>query len=57
MPGFPDTVLPFMEQPPGPMLSSAAVATYGRSSHALRRFTLASLNKPPARIRTPSKRT
>jgi hydrogenase small subunit len=57
MPGFPDKFMPFMEQPPGSMLSSAAVATYGRAIHALRRFTQASLNKPPARNRTPSTRT
>jgi hydrogenase small subunit len=36
-----------MNQPPGSLLSSAAVQTYGRAIHALRRFTLASLNKEP----------
>jgi hydrogenase small subunit len=29
-------------------LSSAAVQTYGRAIHALRRFTQASLNKEPS---------
>jgi hydrogenase small subunit len=36
-----------MNQPPGSLLSSAAVQTYGRAIHALRRFTQASLNKEP----------
>jgi hydrogenase small subunit len=48
MPGFPDKFLPFMNQPPGSLLSSAAVQTYGRAIHALRRFTQASLNKEPS---------
>jgi hydrogenase small subunit len=48
MPGFPDKFMPFMNQPPGSLLSSQAVATYGRAIRALRRFTQASLNKEPA---------
>jgi hydrogenase small subunit len=47
MPGFPDKFMPFMNQPPGSLLSSNAVSTYGRAIHALRRFTQASLNKEP----------
>jgi hydrogenase small subunit len=47
MPGFPDKFMPFMNQPPGSLLSSAAVQTYGRAIHALRKFTQASLNKVP----------
>jgi hydrogenase small subunit len=47
MPGFPDKFMPFMNQPPGSLLSSSAVQTYGRAIHALRRFTQASLNKEP----------
>lgn len=47
MPGFPDKFQPFMNQPPGSLLSSAAVATYGSAVRALRRFTQASLNKEP----------
>ena len=39
MPGFPDKFMPFMNQPPGSLLSSSAVMTYGRAIHALRRFT------------------
>ena len=48
MPGFPDKFMPFMNQPPGSLLSSSAVTTYGRAIHALRRFTQASLNKEPS---------
>ncbi len=48
MPGFPDKFMPFMDQPPGSLLSSHAVMTYGRAIHALRRFTQSSLNKVPA---------
>ena len=47
MPGFPDKFMPFMNQPPGSLLSSAAVQTYGRAIHALRRFTQSSMNKEP----------
>ncbi|MEZ5426694.1 MAG: hypothetical protein R2747_10540 [Pyrinomonadaceae bacterium] len=48
MPGFPDKFMPFMEQPPGSLLSSQAVMTYGKAIYALRRYTQASLNKEPA---------
>lgn len=48
MPGFPDKFMPFMNQPPGSLLSSHAVQTYGRAIHALRRFTQTSLNKEPS---------
>ncbi|HTS25383.1 MAG TPA: hypothetical protein VMH81_05895 [Bryobacteraceae bacterium] len=47
MPGFPDKFMPFMNQPPGSLLSSNAVSTYGRAIHAMRRFVLSSLNKEP----------
>jgi hydrogenase small subunit len=59
MPGFPDKFMPFMNQPPGSLLSSSAVMTYGRAIHALRRFTQASMNKAPAwrrRERTDSRK-
>jgi hydrogenase small subunit len=48
MPGFPDKFMPFMNQPPGSLLSAHAVMAYGRAIHALRRFTQASLNKEPS---------
>jgi hydrogenase small subunit len=47
MPGFPDKFMPFMDQPPGSMLSSAAIQTYGEAIHALRRFTQSSMNTEP----------
>ena len=54
MPGVPVTFMPFMIQPPGSLLSSAAVQTYGRAIHALRRFTQSSLNKEPGWRKRPS---
>jgi hydrogenase small subunit len=47
MPSFPDKFMPFMNQPPGSLLSSHAVETYGKTIRALRRFTQDSLNKEP----------
>jgi hydrogenase small subunit len=48
MPGFPDKMMPFMDQPPGSILSSQAIQTYGGAIRALRAFTQASMNKEPA---------
>jgi hydrogenase small subunit len=48
MPGFPDKFQPFMDEPPGSRLSSAALMTYGKAIKALRQFTKGSLNKPPS---------
>lgn len=56
MPGFPDKFMPFMDQPPGSLLSSNAVMTYGKAIHALRKFTQASLNQEPAWRQSGSKR-
>jgi len=47
MPGFPDKFMPFMNQPPGSILSAHAIMGYGRAIHSLRRFTQGSLNKEP----------
>jgi hydrogenase small subunit len=47
MPGFPDKFMPFMDEPPGAKLSSTAVAIYGRTVRALRRFTQTTMNKEP----------
>jgi hydrogenase small subunit len=47
MPGFPDKFMPFMQEPPGAIMSSAAVLMYGRTVRALRNFTKASLDKEP----------
>jgi hydrogenase small subunit len=48
MPSFPDKFMPFMNQPPGSLLSSHAVRTYGKAIRALRSFTQSSLNKEPS---------
>lgn len=53
MPGFPDKFQPWLEQPPGSLLSSVAVQNYGRTITALRNFTKASLNRPPSHRRLP----
>ena len=47
MPGFPDKCMPFMDEPPGAQMSTAAVELYGRTVGALRRFTLDSLDREP----------
>jgi hydrogenase small subunit len=47
MPGFPDKFMSFLDQPPGSMLSSQAIQTYGKAIRALRAFTQASMNKEP----------
>jgi hydrogenase small subunit len=54
MPGFPDKFMPFMEQPPGSILSSQAIQNYGSAIRSLRAFTQASMNKEPAH-RQPAK--
>ena len=48
MPGFPDKFMPFMQEPPGAIMSSAAVLMYGRTVRALRNFTKSSLDKEPS---------
>jgi hydrogenase small subunit len=47
MPGFPEKFMPFMNQPPGSMLSTNAITTYGRIIRSLRRFTQGSLDSEP----------
>ncbi|HEY1769821.1 MAG TPA: hypothetical protein VGG02_06160 [Chthoniobacterales bacterium] len=49
MPGFPDKFMPFMDQPPGSMLSSQAIQSYGHAIRALRAFTQATMNREPPR--------
>jgi hydrogenase small subunit len=48
MPAFPDKFMPFMDQPPGSMLSTQAIQNYGQAIRALRAFTQASMNKEPS---------
>jgi len=54
MPGFPEKFMPFMNAPPGSLLSTSAVMTYGRAIRALRKFTQGTLNKEPAWRRNPA---
>jgi hypothetical protein len=49
MPGFPDKFVPFLDEPPGAHMSTAAVNVYGRTVRSLRQFTLASMNREPKR--------
>jgi hydrogenase small subunit len=49
MPGFPDKFVPFMDEPPGAHMSTAAVNVYGKTMRSLRQFTLASMNREPPR--------
>jgi hydrogenase small subunit len=47
MPGFPDKFMPFMDEPPGAKVSSAAIGTYGKAIRSLRSLTNATVNKEP----------
>jgi hydrogenase small subunit len=39
--------MPFMDEPPGAKISSAAVGAYGKAMRALRSVTNATVNKEP----------
>jgi hydrogenase small subunit len=55
MPGFPDKLMPFMDEPPGGKLSSAAILTYGAAVKAARNLTIDLLDREPSwRKNTPS---
>jgi hydrogenase small subunit len=47
MPGFPDKFMPFMDEPPGAVMSSALVNVYGRVIRGLRAMTNDTVNKEP----------
>jgi hydrogenase small subunit len=47
MPGFPDKFMPFMDAPPGSLISGHAVKAYGGPIRALRSITRGTLNKEP----------
>lgn len=47
MPGWPDKFLPFMDEPAGARMSTAAVLLYGRTVRALRDITRRSMNLEP----------
>jgi hydrogenase small subunit len=53
MPGFPDKFMPFMDEPPGGKVSTAASVAYGAVVRTLRKFTQGTLNKEPS-WRTPT---
>jgi hydrogenase small subunit len=48
MPGFPDKFMPFMDEPPGSKLSTAAVGIYGKAIRALRGFTEHTMDDEPS---------
>jgi hydrogenase small subunit len=47
MPGFPDKFMPFMDEPPGAVMSSFLVGMYGRVIRNLRAMTNNTVNKEP----------
>src|SRR2546429_388609 len=47
MPGFPDKFMPFMDEPPGARVSTAASGMYGTVIRTLRTFTAKTLDKEP----------
>ena len=47
MPGFPDKFMPFMDEPPGGILSSTLIGTYGKLIRRLRGITNTTVNKEP----------
>jgi len=47
MPGFPDKFMPFMDEPPGAKISTAAAGLLGGAIRALRGFTAATLDQEP----------
>ena len=47
MPGFPDKLMPFMDEPPGARISSTLIRPYGALIRNLRRLTNSTLNKEP----------
>jgi len=47
MPGFPDKFMPFMDQPPGAILSSNLIKSYGGLIRSLRKLTNTTINDEP----------
>ena len=47
MPGFPDKFMPFMDEPPGGVLSSSVIGMYGKIIRRLRSITNTTVNKEP----------
>jgi hydrogenase small subunit len=57
MPGFPDKFMPFMDEPPGATVSSAAVGVYGAAVRKLRGITSRTIEKEPSWRHTGTKLT
>ncbi|MDQ4093957.1 MAG: hydrogenase expression protein HypE [Actinomycetota bacterium] len=57
MPGFPDKFMPFMDEPPGSKVSTAASGAYGNVIRALRKKTLQTTDAEPKWRRTGRKLT
>src|SRR5579883_269942 len=47
MPGFPDKFMPFMDEPPGALVSSNLIGAYGKIIRWLRGFTNHTVNEEP----------
>jgi hydrogenase small subunit len=47
MPGFPDKFMPFMDEPPGSKVSTAASGMYGTVIRTLRNVTAKTVDKEP----------
>jgi hydrogenase small subunit len=47
MPGFPDTFMPFMDEPTGGSLSSSLIRPYGAFIRRMRGITSMAVNKEP----------
>ena len=47
MPGFPDKFMPFMDEPPGALVSSGLIGLYGRLIRGLRAMTNTTVNEEP----------
>jgi hydrogenase small subunit len=47
MPGFPDKIMPFMDEPPGAKLSTGVSSALGGLMKTLRSFTNETVNKEP----------
>ena len=57
MPGFPDKFMPFMDEPPGSKVSTAASGMYGNVIRALRKKTLQTTDNEPKWRKTGRKLT
>jgi hydrogenase small subunit len=47
MPGFPDKFMPFMDEPPGGLVSTTISGVYGSAIRSLRKVTQKTVDKEP----------